>query len=234
MIWPFARTTDEHKTRTTRTMPRTHRLIPMPGHHLRSPISPTSVPANSRIHNPQSICPILPAMPTSLTILRSILTSATVTTSARLLSGRSILITVKPIQLRSLFIPKAPHTSQRNKDSTHAPTIITSTASHLTTSPHQPSPTRKLLISPPKGLESQTQRVQMPEPLATSMPPSLTTITRRLVGWPLMLTLLPPDLQSLDQIHPSPPKRLAYSQLSRASLVFRSLLDMFLRTSLIP
>jgi hypothetical protein len=154
MIWPFARTTDEHKTPTTRPMPRTHRLIPMPGHHLRSPISPTSVPANSRIHNLQSTCPILPAMPTSITTLRSISTSATVMRSARLLSGRNILITVKPIQLRSLFIPKAHHTSQRNKYSTHDQMITTSTDPHSTTSPHQPSPARKLLNSLPKGLES--------------------------------------------------------------------------------
>ena len=195
---------------------------------------PTSVLANSRTHSLRSLFPTLPALVTSMSTLRYISTSVNFTTSARLPSGRSTLITVRLVQLRSLFIPKVLHTSQFNKDSTRAPTIMKSTAFHLTTSLHQPPPTRKVLISPPKGLESQTQRVQMPEPLATSMPPSLTTITRRLVGWLLMLTLLPLDLQSLDQIHPSPPKRLAYSQLSRATLVFRSLPDMFLRTSLIP
>ena len=169
---------------------------------------PTSVLANSRTHSLRSLFPILPALMTSLSTLRYISTSATFTTSARLPSGRSTLITVRLIQLRSLFIPKVLHTSQFNKDSTHAPTIMKSTAFHLTTSLHQPPPTRKVLISPPKGLESQTQLVRVPEPLATSMPPSLTTITKRLAGWLLMLTLLHPDLQPLDRVHPSPPKKL--------------------------
>ena len=145
---PFARTTNEHKTRTVR---RTYHLIPTPDHHLRFPTSRTFAQVNSGICNLRVLKSTLPALSNLLSTLRSISPNAAITTPTRPPSGQSILVTVMLAQLLTLFILKAPHTSQANKDTVHTPAITISTASHLTTSLRQPSSTHKTLYLLPKG-----------------------------------------------------------------------------------
>ena len=145
---PFARTTNEHKTRTVRRM---YHLIPTPDHHLRFPTSPTFAQVNSGIHNLRSLKSTLPALSNLLSNLRSISPNAATTAPTRLPSGQSILVTVMLAQLQSPFTLKVPHTSQANKDTLHTPAITISTASHLTASLRQPPSTHKMLDLLPKG-----------------------------------------------------------------------------------